>query len=293
MNVGVTGAGGFIGRHLVRRLVARGDRVVAFRRDPSAVAPPGVEVRAFHMPDGIDPGDFAGLDVVVHGALVEYGPDARDADRVNDEGARRVIAAAREHGAWVVFLSTLSAHAGATSHYGRSKLALEGRFDPVRDAVLKLGLVLGDGGLFGGMASLLRGARVVPLPGGGRQPIQVLWMGDLEDAVLAAIDRRATGTFAVAHPEVRTMRELYATVAHGLGVKPVFVPVPLALVEAGAMLLEALSVPFPIRRENVLGLKQLRAFDTAPSMAALGIAHPVGLDEAVRRLFTAGRERNG
>jgi nucleoside-diphosphate-sugar epimerase len=237
------------------------------------------------MPDGIDDADFKGLDVVVHGALVEHGPKARDSDAQNREGTRRVLAAARAHGARIVFLSTLSAHLAATSHYGRSKLELESMFDPARDCVLKLGLVLGDGGLFGGMAALLRGARVVPLPGGGRQPIQVLWMGDLEDAVLAVIDRSLTGTYAVAHPEVRTMRELYTVVSAGLGTSPVFVPLPLPLVELGAATLEALRVPFPIRRENVLGLKQLRAFDTAPSLHALGIAQPVGLEAAVARLF--------
>jgi hypothetical protein len=37
----------------------------------------------------------------------------------------------------------------------------------------------------------------------------------------------------------------------------------------------------------VLGLRALRAFETAPSLAALGIARPVGLAESVRRLFAA------
>jgi len=77
------------------------------------------------MPDRIDPADFAGLDAVVHGALVEFGPAARDADTVNLEGARRVLDAARTHGARLVFLSTLSAHPDAVSHYGRNKLELE------------------------------------------------------------------------------------------------------------------------------------------------------------------------
>jgi NADH dehydrogenase len=281
--VGVTGATGFIGSHLVRRLAARGDRVVAFQRSGAAAAP-GVTVRAFRLPDLVTPADFAGLDAVVHTALVEYGPDAPDADAINREGTRRVIDAARAAGARLVFLSTLSAHDRATSHYGRNKLELEAMFDPARDAILRLGLVLGPGGLFGSMSALLANARVVPLPGGGRQPIQVLWIEDLEDAVLHVLDRGIAGRFDVAHPEVRTMRELYEAICGALGVRRTFVPVPLALVEWGAATLEALRVPFPIRRENVLGLKQLRAFDTAPSLAALGIDRPLRLEDALRRL---------
>jgi nucleoside-diphosphate-sugar epimerase len=286
--IGVTGAGGFIGRHLLAHLVARGDAVTAFQRAGAGAAVAGVTVRAFSMPDGIDPAHFEGLDAVVHGAVAEHGPAARDADAVNREGARRVLEAARAHGAHAVFLSTLSAHEGAVSHYGRCKLEVERLFDPTRDAVLRLGLVLGHGGLFGSMVDVIRHARVIPLPGGGRQPIQILWMGDLLSAVANVIDRRLAGRFDVAAPGVLTMRGLYESVQRGLGVRRVLVGVPLPLVELGVSVLEALRVPFPIRRENVLGLKRLRAFDTAPSMRALGIEHPVELEDAVRRLLEDG-----
>ena len=164
-HIGVTGATGFIGRNLVRDLSARGFAVTAFQRTPPHAAAPRVHVRTLILPDRVDPADFAGLDVLVHGAFVEYGPDCLEADAINREGTRRVVAAAREHGTRVVYLSTMSAHPGALSHYGRNKLELEEMFDPERDAILKLGLVLGAGGLFGSMAGLLRNVRVVPLPG--------------------------------------------------------------------------------------------------------------------------------
>jgi hypothetical protein len=112
-------------------------------------------------------------------------------------------------------------------------------------------------------------------------------MGDLCDAVARVVDHGIVGRFDVAAPEVHSMRTLYETVLRGLGVRRTLVGVPLPLVELGVAVLEALHVPFSIRRENVLGLKCLRAFDTAPSMRALGIERPVGLDEAVRRLLAA------
>src|SRR5205823_12094322 len=99
------------------------------------------------------------------------------------------------------------------------------------------------------------------------------------------LDRGLAGRFDVADPAVHTMRELYETVMRGLGVRPVLVAVPLPLVHLGVSVLERLRVPFPIRSENTLGLKHLRAFDTAPAMRALGIPEPVGLEESVRRLL--------
>ena len=133
------------------------------------------------------------------------------------------------------------------------------------------------------MVELIRGARVIPLPDGGRQPIQTLWMGDLLEAIENVLERGIAGRYELADPPVHTMRELYETVIRAMGVERRLVPVPLGLVGAGVAVLEALRVPFGIRRENVLGLKALRAFDTAGSMAALGIEHPVSLEESVRR----------
>jgi NADH dehydrogenase len=288
--VGVTGARGFIGSHLVRHMAARGHAVRAFVRAPGSAPAAGVSEHRFVLPGAIEERDFEGLAWVVHGALVEYGPSRRDADRANREGCERLIAIARRCGARVIFLSTLSAHEQARSHYGRSKLELERRFDPERDCVLRLGLVLGRGGLFGSMVELIRRAGVIPLPDGGRQPIQTLWMGDLEQVVENVIAGGLAGRYDVAAPEVHTMRDLYQTVMRAVGVRPALVSVPIGLVELGAATLEALRVPFPIRRENVLGLRALRAFDTAADVQRLGIGRPVSLEDAVRRLTAEAAE---
>ena len=286
--IGVTGARGFIGAHLTAQLAAGGRTVRAFVRTPGSALRAGITEHRFVLPDGIEERDFEALPVIVHGAFVEYGPEHRDADRVNRAGTERLIAIARRNGARIVFLSTLSAHEGARSHYGRNKLELEALFDPTRDCVLRLGLVLGNGGLFGSMVELIRGARVIPLAGGGRQPIQTLWMGDLLQAIEHVVDREIAGRYALAAPEVHTLRELHETVMRGLRLNRPLVPVPLGLIELGAMALETLRVPFPIRRENVLGLRALRAFDTAADLRALGIERPLPLGESVRRLLASG-----
>jgi NADH dehydrogenase len=283
----VTGGNGFIGRHVVAHFARLGHSVVALQRSGTGRAPrPGVEVRRFAMPGGLDDDAFAGLDALVHGALVEYTPAHRDADTINARALERILAVTRRNAAHLVFLSTLSAHAGARSHYGRNKLALEAMLDPERDAVLRLGLVLGDGGLFGSMVELVRNASVIPLPDGGRQPIQTLWMGDLVNVIERVVTRRLVGRYEVATSEVYTMRQLHQAVMDALGVKKMLVPVPLGLVKLGAATLEALRVPFPIGVENVLGLESLRAFDNAADMKRLGVT-PLGLRDSVAMLARA------
>lgn len=284
--IGITGAAGFIGSRLVDRFAARGWAVRAFQRSPEKGAPrPGVTRHRFRMPDEVDPGDFAGLDAVVHAAVEEWRAGGGDADAVNREGTARVIAAARAHGARLIYLSTLSAHDQAESHYGRSKLELERRFDPERDAVLRLGLVLDrQGGLFGSMVDTLRSAAVVPLVDGGRQPIQTLAMDDLLAIVEKVAAGGLAGRFDVAHPAVHRMRDLYDVILRHLPRRPLLLPVPLRLVAWGAAAFEALRIPAPVTRENVLGLRHLRAFDIAPSLARLGV-EVASLEDTARRLF--------
>ena len=287
LRIGVTGARGFIGSHLVARFAERGHEVHSYQRVASAPPMPGVIPHRFEMPGAIEPREFEGLDVLIHAALVEYGPAHRDADAINQQSLDRLIEITRARNIRLVFLSSLSAHEEARSHYGRNKLALEARLDPARDTILRLGLVLGNGGLFGSMVELIRGARVIPLPDGGRQPIQTIWMGDLLTVVERVVSQEIGGRYEVATPEVYTMRELYQTVMRELGVSRPLVPVPLALVGLGVATLEALHVPFSINSENVLGLRYLRAFDNAADMRALAV-EPIGLAESVRRLLAKG-----
>jgi 2-alkyl-3-oxoalkanoate reductase len=103
----VTGAAGFIGRAVVRRLLARGDEVVTI--DRLAVDEPGVT----HVPGDIT-GDgpwqdaLADVEVVVHTAAIVTEAGAREAfEAVNVAGARRVAVAAGRAGAQLIHLSSI------------------------------------------------------------------------------------------------------------------------------------------------------------------------------------------
>lgn len=71
MRVGVTGATGFLGSHLVRGLVAQGFDAVAIARDPARAAGLGVEVRQADLTDSDQLRDaFTGLDALVSNAAL-------------------------------------------------------------------------------------------------------------------------------------------------------------------------------------------------------------------------------
>src|SRR4051794_12738341 len=111
--VAVSGASGFIGRHLVEHLAEQGHPVVALARDPQRLpALPGVRAAPHELAAGAP--DLRGCDVLIHAAYVK-------ADiATNVAGAERLLEAAAAAGVGhVVFLSSFAARSSPASAYGR------------------------------------------------------------------------------------------------------------------------------------------------------------------------------
>lgn len=249
----VTGGGGFIGGALLRGFDARGWRAIAC--GPRRPATNRFEWRAYdlgwrQLPDEL----FEGAGVLVHAAYAK-----RDYDR-NVAGTLLLCDRASRCGVrHIVFLSSLAAHPAALSSYGKQKYELERMLEARGALVVRPGLVVGGGGLFGAMCAYLRGHRVVPLIDGGRQPLQTVYVDDLVDALCDAVERNAAGTFTVAEYDPVAYRDFYAALSHRMRARVRFVAIPfwaadLALRAAGAM-----RIALPIDRDNLLGLRAMRA----------------------------------
>lgn len=273
--VAVTGASGFLGGSLCRALAAKGWEVRALVRDPARFAgPPGVRAAHCDLPDSIDEAALAGASALVHCAYATREVDLARARRVNEEGTRRLLEASRRAGVpRRVFVSTVAASPSAPNYYARSKHALEGLFDPARDAIVRPGLIIGkDGhGLFQQLLDNVQGLGVVPVFGGGRQPLQTVHVDDVCQAIARIIERDLAGTFNVAEPDPPTFAAFLRMLAERLGVRVRLVPLPFAPVLAALRVIEALRLPFPLRSESLLGLKGLQQLPVAEDLSRLGL----------------------
>jgi nucleoside-diphosphate-sugar epimerase len=273
--VAITGASGFLGGALCRALAARGWTVRALVRDPARFpAMPGVRPALCNLPDAIDESALMGADAVVHCAYATRETDPARARRVNEEGTRRLVEASRRAGVpHLIFVSTIAASPDAPNYYARSKHALEALLDPTRDAIVRPGLIIGrDGhGLFQQLLDNMRRLGIVPLFGGGNQPLQTVHVDDVCEAVARIIERGLTGAFNVAETDPPTLGAFLRAMADRLGRPVRFVRLPFGPVLAAVRTIEALRLPFPLRSESLLGLKGLRSVPVTDDLRRLDL----------------------
>ncbi len=274
----VLGGGGFVGRYVVQRLLARGARVRIAQRAPRAATflKPlgGLGQTQFVTADVRDPASIAravqGSDAVINlvGAFDNM-------QAVQADGAGHVAAAAKAAGVrTLVHVSAIGADQGSASAYGRSKgdgeAAVRAAF-PVA-VILRPSIVFGREDQFiNRFAAMIRMAPVIPVvaPHAKFQPVYV---GDVADAVVAALGDTAAGqTFELGGPQVLTMGELQRWIADATGRAPLFVDVP--DVVAGALASGLGWAPgAPITKDQWLMLqKDNVVVDGAPGLAALGV----------------------
>ena len=251
--IALTGATGFIGRHLLHILSHRGYRIRVLLRRPVEVpegasgAVVGDLARPMNMAAAL-----AGVDAVVHTAGLGpamSGTPEDDFRTSNTEATLRLAeAAARARVPRFVFLSSIRAQTGPsaagpvteadtpspTDAYGRSKrdaeLALAGTgLDWV---ALRPVLVYGAGAK-GNVATLMRLARSpAPLPFGGLDARRSLVsVESLASAVATVLE--APGPLRhpliVAEPDALSVPEMIAALRAGLGRGPGLVPIPPSL----------------------------------------------------------------
>ena len=303
--VTVFGGSGFVGRYVVKHLVARGVRVrVAVSRPDQALflKPMGavgqiVTMQAnLRVPTSVVAA-VAGADAVVNmvGILYERGHQSFDA--VQAQGAETVAAAAVRAGvARLVQVSAIGADPLSPARYARSKAAGEAAVRGLVPgaAIVRPSVVFGPEDQFlNRFASLARLSPVLPLIGGGKTRFQPVYAGDVAAAIVRILERPETAgqTFELGGPRILTFADLLRFVLNETGRKRLLLPMPVSLGLLQAFFCERLPVP-PLTRDQVHLLQRDNvANPQAPGLAALGIL-PTAL-EAIAPTYLLRFRRGG
>lgn len=236
--IAVTGASGFIGRRLVRRLAAEGYRVRILLRRPA----PDLERLAavVGVPGSLEDADsltrlVAGADAVVHAAGLTRALHAADFDRVNAEATERLTAvcAARPQPPRIVLLSSLAAREPGLSDYAASKRRAEAALAarPELDfTILRPPAVYGPGDTATLDIFRLLARGILPVPGFAESRVSLIYVDDLVAAILALLTtdagRGATYELRDGCALGYSWREIAVAASRCLDRRVICVPVP-------------------------------------------------------------------
>lgn len=272
----VTGGSGFVGREIVRQLVAAGHAVRVLARGTKP-AVNGVETvtGSVLVPESL-PAACTGCEAVIHlvGIISEVGEQTFE--RVHAEGTRHLLAAAaragiRRH----VQMSALGTRPEAASRYHRSKWEAEQavRASGLDWTILRPSLVYGPGdgfvNLFVGMS---RWSPVLPVIGPGTSPVQPVAVADVAHCFVGALaEPRSTGqTLDVCGPDRLSFNAVLDEILAATGRRRAKLHLPLPLARLQAKFIEficprLLGQAPPLNREQIVMLGEDNVGDPRPA----------------------------
>lgn len=276
----VFGGSGFIGRYVVKELCRRGKRVRVPMRRPHL----GQDLRVMgdvgqvqlvqanvRFPESVASA-LEDADGVVNliGLLSEKG--AQSFSAVQAEGAATIAKAAAAAGVTrLVQVSAIGADPKSRAAYGRTKAQAEAsvRAAVPTAAIVRPSIVFGpEDGFFNRFAAMAQLSPALPLIGGGKTKFQPIYVQDLAEAIVNALDlETARGkTYELGGPKVYSFKELLRYILETIDRKRALAPLPFFIAQPMGAVADAVFRfnPFAdppltgdqvemLKRDNVVG----------------------------------------
>jgi len=316
----VTGGSGFLGRHLVQRLIEANKRVrLLIRRGPPAWCAGDRRVSFING----DLGDPETVDRAVRGASLVYHLGAAtsgtwtDFERGTVCGTKNVVASCQEHSVKrLVYVSSLSVldynalspsmpvaesapmepHPERRGCYTLSKLLAERLVtEAAADRRLPV-IILRPGQIFGPGAektspygTLAVGSRWIVV-GDGSCALPLVYVEDVVDALVRAAGEGVEGSlFHLVDQEIVTQNQYLDAYLASVPEALQIYRLPRKLLYGAALLAEIaaalLRCSLPLTRYRLGGLKSLVNFDCTAARTGLGWVPRIGVQEGLRRTF--------
>ncbi len=259
----VTGATGYIGRHLVARLVAQEERPRCLVRNISGAANtlPAGKIE-FVKGDTTSPAPLEtavqGIDTIVHAAFItaDHKQSAGNQyDATNVQGTANLIKEAKKAGVKrIIVLSGLGTRPDQPGSY------MQGRY-LAEQIVKESGLdwtIIQPSVLFGknapfikGLTALIRTSPVVPLIGGGKVMFQPIYVEDVVTVILNVLhepERTKDKTYTIGGPAYYSFTQIIDALLHAMHKRRIKAPAPIPLVGVGAAVMEAVLPKPPLTK---------------------------------------------
>jgi len=291
VKIAVTGATGFIGRHLVDRLLAQDYFVTAvLRRRPEEDQFEGrVAIALASLEDPVSlAAAFAQAEVVYHLVGIIAETKSNTFERTVAEGTRNVVAACSKAGVKkIIYLSAMGSSQQAKTKYHQSKYSAE-------QAVISSGLDyiiyrpsvvygLGDG-FVSMLKRIIERSYFTPVIGDGRYRLQPVYIDDLISAMVQGLTvPQARGKIIeIGGPEELEYLEILRSIKSVLGKRRANIHIPLVVMKTVAFLLEKILRPAPITVDQ-LKMMEMGNTGNIDIMKNLFSINPIRFEDGLKK----------
>ncbi len=306
MNILVTGATGFVGSHLLDKLQIGRHRVRCIVAPFEMKAAQELKSRGFEavVADIMDRDQVMravpeGLDAVFHLAGILTETRRVKFSDIHVKATRNLVDACVEKKVKrFIFTSAYGAAPDSQSANHRSKWECEKliRMSGLDYTIVRPTIIFGRGDRFTNLfAYEIRNHPFIPIPDGGRNSLQPIFVDDLAEAMSRCLKRDDTrfGEFDLGGHEIYTFREMVERIYAVVGIRRRMIPVPIPVMYVMGYLYELFSDRPMLTRDLVTLLKKEYVAEGNDITEVFGIK-PVGFVEGMRTYLKAepsGEER--
>ena len=293
MRIFLTGVSGFVGSHMLHRLLDDGHQVRALvhrcRVPTSDSSASRFEEVEGEITSPTVRNQAAGCEAVINlvGIIQERGRSTFEA--VHHLGTKNLVEAARAGGVKrFVQMSALGALPTDASPYHTTKFAAEEevRNSGIPAVILRPSLIFGPGSAFvNQMVNVMRAAPVFrPIPGSGKYRFRPVHVDDVVQCFVQSLTNEATRgqTVNLVGAEELTLDEIGDEIASCLGVRKSVVHVPMPVMKAAATFFDFLPMKAPVTQVQLRMLIEGSTADPEPMKSIFRI-EPIGFRAGLRK----------
>ncbi|MFQ5453233.1 MAG: NAD-dependent epimerase/dehydratase family protein [Candidatus Zixiibacteriota bacterium] len=291
MKIAVTGATGFIGQHLVNKLLENKHQVTVLTHTPSSIKlfPDNVRIVTGSVENPQSLYDtFKESEIVYHlvGIIVETKTKTFETTVV--KGTKNVIESCQEAGiSRIIYLSALGTSETAQTEYHRTKYIAEQliKSSGISYIIYRPSVIYGPSdGFVSMLQKIIKLSPVSPVMGSGKYLLQPIFIDDLVEALYKGLTiSKAMGKIIVlAGPEKLEYLTILNIIKKVIGKRRMNFYIPMTVMKSVAFILEKMFKPAPITCDQLRMLEMGNTGDIT-EMENLFSIKPVAFEEGLKK----------